>query len=127
MSITGLMSRAHWRLLARCLIFLFTLVFACSFVALTLLEIYYAGHRPHTPQPGLGQIVRLPWTYPISYGDQGDASLMLWLFSAGFYSWALFGVSWAIRIYILGDDAPLRGGSPRLGRLTRGSPPDDSN
>ena len=121
------MSTVRWRLLAKGCIFLFTFVFVGAFVALAFLEIYYAGHRSHAPQPEVGQTVRLPWTYPVSYGSPRDASLMLWIFNSGFYSWAFFGIGWAIRIYILGEGLPIRGQVTRPGRMTRELPPDDSN
>jgi hypothetical protein len=120
------MSKGGWRLLAKTLIGLFVFVFVSSFIMLTFLEIYYSGHRPHAPQPNAGQIIRLPWTHPVSYGSANEATLMYRIFAIGFYSWTLFGLGWAIRIYILGEDIPLRGEAKRLGRLTRESR-DDSN
>jgi hypothetical protein len=92
---------------------------ASCFVALAFLEVYYAGHRPHTPQPTLEQTVRLPWTYPVSYGTVWDASLMQETFSLGFCSFGIIALGWAIRIYVLGDDIPIRGEARRFGRLTR--------
>ena len=120
---TALMSRAHWRLLARIFIFLFVLIFVSSFAALTFFEIYYAGHRPRVPEPS--HTVRLPWTFPVSYGTTRDAALMTRIFFTGFSSWMLFGVGWAIRIYILNEDMPIRGTAPGPGRLTREPAPDD--
>jgi hypothetical protein len=124
---TELMSKARWRLLANTSIYLAAFIFVGSFVALALVMFYYAGHRPHAPQPAVGQTVRLPWVLPPSYGNARDAALMFGVFSAGFYSSAIFGIGWAIRIYILGEDVPIQGEVQRPGRLTRELPPDDSN
>lgn len=119
-------SKSSWRSLAKTLIALFVIVFVSSFIMLTFLEVYYSSRRPHAPQPNAGQTVRLPWTHPVSYGSANEATLMHRIFDVGFYSWTLFGVGWAIRIYILGEDVPIRGEAKRPGRLTRESR-DDSN
>ena len=71
--------------------------------------------------------MRLPWTFPTSYGSAYDADVMHCVFWVGFSSWALFAIGWAIRVYVVGEDVPLRGKVPRPGRLTRDSPPDDSD
>jgi hypothetical protein len=120
-----LLSRGAWRSLAKILKGAFVCVFAASFIGGTLLEIYYPGHRPHVPQPNIGQTVKLPWTNPVSFGSSDDAGLMYGIFWLGMYSWALFGLSLAIRVYILDEHVPIRGEPQRFGRLTR-TPPDDS-
>ena len=95
------MSNRRWRLLAKILKGLFVFLFATSFITLTFLEMYYPGHRPHTAQRMTGQTVHLPWTHPVSYGTARDAALMHRSFWLGMYSWAFFGLSLVIRVYIL--------------------------
>jgi hypothetical protein len=120
------MPRARWRWLAKGLMILAGLLFVGSFVSLTLLQLYYPGHRPHAPQRGSGQTTKLPWTNPVSYGTARDASLTMWCFWSGFYAMVPFGLGWAIRIYILGEDGPpTRGTPPRFGTLSRQASPDD--
>jgi len=116
-----LLSRSAWRSLAKILKGIFIFVFATSFIVGTSLQVYYPGHRPHVPQPNTGQTVKLPWTNPVSYGSAADATLMYRIFWLGMYSWALFGLSLAIRVYILNDDVPIRGEPMRFGQLTRAS------
>jgi hypothetical protein len=122
MTFSALMSRRGWRRLAKGLCVLGGFLFFGSFIVLTVMQIYYIDHRPHTPQPELERTVPLPWTRPVSYGTAGDASKMFVVFSTGFYSIAIFAAGRAIRIYILDDDLPLRGARTRYGRLKRDPP-----
>jgi hypothetical protein len=63
----------RWRLLAKALSAIGIVLFAVSLIGSTFFEMYFAGHRPHTPQPGMEQTVRLAWTHPVSYGTARDA------------------------------------------------------
>jgi hypothetical protein len=121
MTFSALMSRRRWRRLAKGLCVLGGCLFFGSLIAHLFVAGYYAGHRPLTPQPALGRSVRLLWTYPITYGSAADASTLQAFSDAGIYAAAIFAVGWAIRIYILDEDFPIRG-TPRYGRWKREQP-----
>ena len=51
---------------------------------------------------------------------------MVAFFWLGFFSIVPFALGWAIRIYVLDDDVPIRGQKPRFGHLTRAPKKDRS-